>query len=350
MDQSIQPRRHSAPGTPPGTLVAAPGAIPSTLQLFLYDANGIQEKANATLDDVRAALAAPGILWVNVNGLGSLSILEGLQTVFGLHPLAMEDALNTYQRPKVDVFEKYDFIVVRMSNRVDKADMEQLSLFLGDRFVLTLQERPGDCFDSIRDRLRKDSGRSRKCGADYLAYALLDAVVDFYFPTLENYGERLDNLEERALAASTRAVLSDVHRVRRDLLTFRRSVWPLRDAFSAWLRDPSPRLTPETRLYLRDLYDHSVQLMDLIETYRELCSDLMDIYLSGVNLRMNEIMKVLTVISTIFIPMTFIASIYGMNFQDMPELHWRWGYPAVLCGMALIAVGMIVYFRKKRWF
>jgi len=342
-------KRKTAPGTAPGTLVPDPTAAPVHLQVIAYGPTTFEEADVRDVADIQKFRDKHPVVWVNVNGLADVEKIKALGQAFHLHPLALEDAVNTYQRPKIDQFDTHDFIVVRMANRVDKADMEQLSVFLGGNFVVTLQEEAGDCFNPVRDRIRRSVGRIRTGGADYLAYALLDAVIDFYFPVLEHYGEMLDAVEQDALETRDAKLPSRIHGLRRDLLTFRRAVWPLRDAMSGWLRDPSARLQADTRVYLRDLYDHTVQLIDLLETYREFSSDLMDIYLSGVNLRMNEIMKVLTIISTIFIPMTFIASIYGMNFHHMPELDWKWGYALVIGIMVTLAAIMLRFFRKKGW-
>jgi magnesium transporter len=339
-----------APGSVPGTLAKDASAKPTIIQVIGYGPDAIAEETITDpkgLSDWRQRFP---IVWVNVSGLANADLIKQVGDFFQIHQLALADAVNNYQRPKMEQYDTYDFIIARMANRVDAAEMEQLGLFLGDRFVLTFQETPGDCFNSVRERLRKQQGRLRRLGADALAYSILDATVDFYFPVLEHYGESLDGLEEDVLLGSDLEMPSRLHGLKRDLLTFRRSLWPLRDALNAWLRDPGPRLTPETAIYLRDCYDHVAQLLDLLETYRELASDLLDIHLSVINTRMNEVMKVLTIISTIFIPMTFIASIYGMNFKYMPELNWRWGYPFALFLMALIAAGMLRYFRKKKWF
>ena len=233
--------------------------------------------------------------------------------------------------------------------------MEQFSLFLGPNFVLTFDEQPGDCFDPVRERVRRKHGRVREAGADYLAYALLDTIVDCYFPLLERYGEQLEDLEETIISQPNHTVVAAIHDIKRDLLSLRRAIWPQRETFNTLLRDKTPLLTDETRLHLRDCYDHTVQLIDLIETYRELGADLMDIYLSSVSNRTNETMRVLTVIATIFIPLTFIAGVYGMNFNagtspwNMPELGWYWGYPLVLGLMAMVAAGQLFFFWRKGW-
>ncbi len=346
---SERAKRKAPPGTAPGTLIPDRPTIPSVFDLFAYGPDEFMEKKDATLKEIQEASRFP-VLWVNVNGLGDTAKLQALGDYFKLHPLALEDAVNTHQRPKVDQFENFDFFVVRMANRIDRVDMEQLGLFLGDRFVITFQEFPGDCFDAIRERIRKPAHRLRLQGTDYLAYSLIDAAIDFYFPVLEHYGERLEDLEQTVITRDTVDLPNKIHGVKRDLLLFRRSLWPLRDALNTFLRDPSQRLKPENTVYFRDAYDHTVQLLDLLETYRELSADLLDIYLSAVNNRMNEVMKVLTIISTIFIPMTFIASIYGMNFHILPELSWRYGYLWALGLMAAVALSMILYFRRKGWF
>jgi magnesium transporter len=243
-----------------------------------------------------------------------------------------------------------------MASLNDRLETEQLSIFLGNDFVLTFQDSlPGDCLDAVRNRIRTGLGRLRHAGPDHLAYALLDAVVDGNFPVLEHYGEMLDGMEDIVLDRPTQQVLSQIHSIKRDLLTLRRACWPLRDALHTLLREPIAMISEETRVYLRDCYDHALRIIELIETYRELCADLVDLYLSSVNNRMSEVMKVLTVFSTVFIPLTFIAGIYGMNFHpedsplNMPELTWYWGYPAVLLLMAVVASAILFYIWRMGW-
>ena len=264
------------------------------------------------------------------------------------------------QAPKVDQYDQTLFIVMRMVQRREQLETEQVSIFVGKNYVLTFQENlPGDSFGPVRDRLRT-GGPLTTLGPDYLAYRLLDAIVDGYFPVLEQYGELLEELEEDVLEFTRRDTLARVHEIRHDLLALRRSVWPMREAINSLVRDPNPLITADTRLFLRDCYDHTVQLMDFLETYRELGSDLRDLFLSSASNRLAEIMKVLTIMSSIFIPLTFIAGIYGMNFEyktpdgrtnplNMPELRWYWGYPATLAVMALIAIVLVVYFYRKGW-
>ncbi|MGL4464239.1 MAG: magnesium/cobalt transporter CorA, partial [Planctomycetia bacterium] len=309
------------------------------------------------------------VLWLNVEGLGDVETIMALGTMFNLHPLALEDVLNVQQRPKVDDYGDQLFIVLRMALKIAAAEpagvkracleiqMEQLSIFMGKRFLLTfqLEDRPGDALDPVRDRLRRGIGRIRAAGSDYLTYAVVDAVVDAYFPLIEEYGNVLDQLEDDVLLDPGPATIQTLHRVKRDLLSLRRALWPMRDAVGSLLRDEKDLFTPETLLHFRDAYDHLLRLLDFLETDRELCADLLDLYLSSISQRMNEIMKVLTVIATIFIPLTFISSVYGMNFStvqspwNMPELNWYFGYPACLALMTATGLGMIGYFWRIGW-
>ena len=275
--------------------------------------------------------------------------------LLGLHHLAVEDALMGHQRPKVEPFDDHLFIVSRMPVSTEEVQTEQLALFLGRNFVLTFQERHGDQFEPVRERVRRDGSRIRKAGADYLAYSLLDAIIDAYFPLLEKYGEYVEALEGNITARPAEMEIGRIHDVKRDLLSLRRTLWPLRETANALMRDDTSFFTERTRTYLRDSYDHTVQLMDALETYREVAFGLMELYLAVLGMRMNEIMKLLTIIATIFIPLGFVASLYGMNFDgsrspwNMPELSWYFGYPFALTIMALIGVVLLVYFRIKGW-
>lgn len=352
---TFERRRHEraaaprAPGTPPGTLNVNPLAAAPVLHVIAY---GPEDLVEQTLDDwrqVQGFVTRYPVCWVNVDGLGDREVLTGLGEVFSLHPLALEDVINVHQRPKVEQYDQHLFVIARMLTLGQRLETEQLSLFLGTGYVLTFQEHPGDCLDPIRERLRKAGGRLRRAGADYLAYALIDAVVDSYFPVLELFGERLETLEDEIVAHPDVSTVTQIHQAKRDLLTFRRAIWPERDALNALLRDDTPLVTAETRLYLRDCYDHTIRLIDILEVYRELASGLLDFYMSSISNRMNEVMKVLTVIATIFIPLTFIAGVYGMNFEYMPELRRPWAYPAVWGVMLLVAVGMLAFFRRRGW-
>ena len=274
---------------------------------------------------------------------------------FGLHRLALEDVLNVHQRPKIESYADHLFVVARMAEWCGHLETEQLGLFIGEDFVVTFQERPGDDFGPVRERLRGARGLLRKSGPDYLAYALLDAIVDRYFPVLEGYGERIEELEDEVLETPHPEDLRAVHAIRRDLLTLRRAVWPLRDALASLQREPHPLIAKETRLYLGDLYDHTVQVIDFVETHREITASLVEMHLASISNRLNEVMRVLTIIATIFIPLTFVVGVYGMNFDpdsspwNMPELRWRYGYPAVLVAMLAIVAGLLGWFRWRGW-
>lgn len=349
-------RRRTPPGTPPGTLVADPNSPHPAIRIFAYGPDAITEQTVNDPQQVRDFLDKWPVLWVDVEGLGHAETIRELGEIFTIHHLALEDVLNVHQRPKVEPYGDYHFIVTRMARFNGRVETEQLTLFLGENFVLTFQEgQPGDCLDVIRERIRQRRGRIRETGLDYLAYALLDAVVDGYFPILEEYGERLETLEDEIVTQPSSDTVARIHEIRRDLLTVRRAMWPQREMFNALLREELEMVTNETRLYLRDCYDHTTQIIDLVETYRELGADLTDVYLSSISNRTNEIMRVLTVIATIFIPLTFIAGVYGMNFNtsispfNMPELNWFLGYPFVLFVMLAIAVGQLAFFRTRGW-
>jgi magnesium transporter len=350
-------KRYSPPGAAPGTLRPQSGATLPHITAISYDGEHYSETQIDDLDAYLDTVPTSGVLWLNIDGLGDVSVLERLGRHFDLHALSLEDVLNIPQRPKLENYETYEFLVFRMAILEElPGKTEQISLFLGHSYVLTFQEYPGDTFEPVRERLRNGRGRIRRLGADYLAYALLDAAIDGFFPLLEQLGDRLEGLEEAVLAAPSRATIEEVYSVRRALATLRRALWPAREAVNAFARSDSELVTDHTRLFLRDCYDHVLQVLDVLESYRDLASNLMDTYLSVQSNRMNEIMKVLTIIATIFIPLTFIAGIYGMNFNpdtspwNMPELNWYWGYPFSLALMATTAVVLVCYFRHKGWF
>ncbi len=348
-------RRRTPPGATPGTVAVDPEASRPVVRVISYGPDDLQEQQ---LDDLRRLpdlLDRRPVTWVDVQGLGDAETIHRLGEIFRLHPLALEDVVNTHQRAKVEDYGEYLFIVVRMLAAGERLETEQVSLFLAENFVLTFQERRGDCLEPVRNRLRAAKGRIRKAGPDYLAYALLDAVIDAYFPALERYGEHLDELDDEISNQPAPDTVARIHRMRGELLLLRRAIWPFRDHVGELLRDPNPLISGETRVFLRDCYDHTVQIIDLVETCREMCSDLRDYYLSAVNNRMSEIMKVLTVIATIFIPLGFIAGLYGMNFDpdvsgwNMPELRWSFGYPFALGVMAAVATGQLFYFWRRGW-
>jgi len=337
-------------GLPPGTLnPPADAIVPENIHVIHYSAGTVEERDVSSLSEVADWRDTEGVLWINVNGLGNMDMFTEFRDELEFHPLALEDTLNVPQRPKVEDYDNHLFAVMRMLRFEDALECEQLSIFLGRSFVVTFQEREGDCLAPVRQRIRKGAGQIRRQKADYLMYAILDAVIDSYFPLLERAGEVIQQLEDDVVQTPSNDTLERVHDIKRSLLEIRRTVWPLRDAINFLLRDENTLITDNTRLYLRDCYDHAIQVLDVTETYRELASSLMDVYMSSISNKMNEVMKVLTVIATIFIPLTFIAGIYGMNFERMPELKWAWGYPAVWAVMLGAAAIMVVFFARKGW-
>jgi len=348
--QPSRRRRRPRPGAPPGTLVVDPEAGLSQVAVIAYGPDGCHEEPDADLTAIPLLMGQWPVVWVNVDGLGDEKVLRRLAEMFSLHQLALEDVANVPQRPKVEQYGQGLFLVTHMVSLDDGLSDEQLSLFATDKAVITFQERPGDCLDPIRNRIRQGVGRIRSAASDYLAYAIVDAVIDHYFPILEGYGERLETLEDAVLAQADIEVVGQLRRAKRDLLTLRRLAWPQRDAINALLREDLPLVQADTRPYLRDCYDHITRAIDVLETYRELASDLMAAHLAIISNQMNSVMKTLAVIATIFIPLTFVAGIYGMNFERMPELKWSWGYPAALVVMLLVAGAMVLYFRSRRWF
>jgi magnesium transporter len=295
---------------------------------------------------------ADHIDWFTIDGVHDLEVMQAIGNQFGLHPLVLEDILNTSQRPKVEEFDDYIFITIKMIT-FDSTDgelwIEHVSLILGDGYVLSFLENAGDVFEPVRQRIKTGKGRIRRLGADYLAYALIDTVVDNYFKTLEDLSEVIEELEEEVVGTPTKDTLRDVHNIKRQLISLRRSVWPVREATNALVRDELELIKPETRLFLRDLYDHTIHIIDTVETLREIVSGMLEVYLSSISNRLNEVMKVLTIMSSIFIPLTFIVGVYGMNFEHMPELKLEWGYPAVWVIMLAIAVGLLAAFRRRGW-
>ena len=347
-------------GSIPGTLRLPKDASPTEIILIDYNEAERTRLQLEKPEDCIPYLDTESVSWMDVLGLGSEDILRRLGKVFKLHPLVLEDIVNVPQRPKVEDYENQLLIISHMVLLKENTTgfwNEQVSFVLGKHYLLTVQEEPTrDCFQAVRDRIRSGKGIIRKQGADYLTYTLIDSIIDGFFPVLEAYGERIEELEDEVVTNPTRRTIEKIYQIRRELLALRRAIWPQRDAINALIRDGSDLISPEVRVYLRDCYDHAVQVMDMVETYRELTSGLMDVYLSSVGNKMNEIMKLLTVISSIFIPLTFVAGIYGMNFNtekspvNMPELNWYWGYPLCLALMFSIAGGLVYFFWRRGWF
>lgn len=347
-------RRSKKSGLPPGTLVhiGEKKAEQVKISIIGYDETQFQEKEAKTVEECFPFKDKPTVTWINIDGLHDVEVIEKIGKHFGFHPLLLEDILNTEQRPKMEDFEDHLFVVLKMlyyDQEEREIEAEQVSLILGSNFVISFQEREGDVFKVIRDRIRNGKGRIRKAGADYLAYALVDAIVDHYFIILEKLGEKIESIEEELVTNPTPETLQTIHHLKREMIFLRKSVWPLREVINVLERGESALIQESTGIYLRDLYDHTIQVIDSIETFRDMVAGMLDIYLSSISNKMNEVMKVLTIIATIFVPLTFIAGIYGMNFEYMPELRWRWGYPVVWIFIVAVVITMVFYFRRKKW-
>jgi magnesium transporter len=341
-------------GLSPGTLVHVGEKKTEEVNISVmdYDESQIQEKDAATVGECLPFKEKPTVTWVNVTGIHDITVIEEFGKAFNIHPLLLEDIVHSDQRPKLEDYDDYLFLVLRML-RYDEAkeelQSEQVSLILGPNFVITFQEREGDVFDAVRARIRNGKGKIRKMGCDYLTYALVDSVVDHYFLVLEKYGEKIEVLQEEVLSQPTPETLQVIQGTKRDMLFLRKSVWPLREAINALQRGESSLVTDNVSIYLRDVHDHTIQVIDTIETFRDMISGTLDVYLSSVSNKMNEVMKVLTIIATIFMPMTFIAGIYGMNFKYMPELDWHWAYPVIWAVIIVLGVLMLMGFKRKKW-
>lgn len=358
--------RHALPGSPPATLIphSSPGnGSKPEVTLIEFNANEIHERRIDNIDDLVAHLKEDHVTWINIDGLGDITALQALGKRFHLHPLALEDVLNTGQRPKVEQYDGHLFILAQMvyNDEQHKTCGEQVSMFLAEKCLITVQEEGDyDVFNPVRERLRSGRGFIRRMSADYLAYALLDSIIDHYYPVLDRMGSAVEEIEDQLLDRPSREMVHTLHEYKRLLTQLRRFIWPMRDVVNELLHHQDGPITEDTKIYLRDCYDHTVQLMDLVESYRDVTAGLMELYLSTVGLRTNEVMRVLTVISAIFIPLTFIAGVYGMNFaaappenrplsMNMPELYQPYGYPAVLLVMLAIAIVQLYIFKRKGW-
>ncbi|BAY25390.1 magnesium and cobalt transport protein CorA [Calothrix sp. NIES-2100] len=350
---------YQQPGNIPGTLIIDENAEYPEIILIDYNQQDYNRRKIEVPEECVPYLDTTSVTWVDVQGLGNQDILQRVGKIFDLHPLVLEDIVNVPERPKTEDYEDQLLIIARMVVPKENAfgfHSEQVSFILGKNYLLTVQEEPEhDCFEAVRSRIEKSKGIIRKSKADYLTYALLDAIIDGFFPVLERYGEQIEDLEEEVIIKPTQKTLQKIYKIKRELLQLRRAIWPQRDVMSSLMRDSGEMISDEVRIYLRDCYDHAVQVIDMVETYRELTSGLMDVYLSAVSNKMNEIMKLLTVVSSIFIPLTFVAGIYGMNFNtekspyNMPELNWYWGYPMCWAIMLAIAGGLLFFFWRRGW-
>lgn len=341
-------------GLSPGTLVhiGEKKAETTKFSLINYDQEQLQEKELATIDESFPYKDTPAITWINIDGLHEIDIIEKIGHHFDIHPLTLEDIVNTGQRPKAEDYDDYVFIVFKMLF-YDDANMhitsEQVSLILGAHYLISFQEKEGDVFNFVRERIRKAKGRIRKSGPDYLTYALIDATVDHYFFILEKVGEKLEQIEEELLENPKPQTLQSIHSLKREMIYFRKQVWPIRELLNHLMHEESQLVQESSHIFFRDIYDHTIQVIDSIESMRDVLTGMLDLYLSTLSNRMNEVMKVLTIMATIFIPLTFVAGIYGMNFKFMPELEWKWSYPILWGVLAAIFASMILWFRRKRW-
>jgi magnesium transporter len=341
-------------GLPPGTVVFVGEKKVEEIRITIidYDEHQYAEREVKNIEECFSFKDTPSISWINIDGVHQVDVIEKLGAHFVLHPLLQEDVVNTHQRPKFDEFDDHLFIVLRMfflNEEENELQGEQISLIVGANFVISFQERQGDVFDQVRERLRNGKGRIRKKGSDYLAYSLIDAIVDSYYNILEGLGEDIESLQEQLVAESKQEDLQIIQHLKRDMLFFRKSVWPLREVISGLAKSESTLIKEDVLVYLRDVYDHVIQAIDTIETFRDMLAAMLDIYLSSVSNRMNEVMKVLTIIATIFIPMTFLAGIYGMNFKNMPELEWRYAYLFFWIIVVVVLVAMVAWFKRKKW-
>ena len=347
-------KRSKKSGLPPGSLIHIGERKVKTPKISIidYDETQFQKKATQAIEECFVFKDKPTVTWTNIDGLHETEMLEKLGDCYGFHPLVLEDILNTDQRPKMEDYGDYVYIVLRSleyNHRKDEIESDQISIILGQNFVFSFQEKEGDTFDPLRERIRTGKGRIKKMGADYLAYTLMDSIVDNYFIILEKQGEKIELLEEQLITSPTPETLQTIHDLKREMIFLRKAVWPLREVVGSLERGESSLIQASTRIYLRDLYDHIIQVIDNVETFRDMIAGILDIYLSSVSNRLNSVMKVLTIIATIFMPLTFLAGIYGMNFKYMPELEWRWGYPLIWLIMLGTGIFMLVYFKKKKW-
>lgn len=343
-------KRHPPAGARPGTLVIPPGSPRPSIRLAKFNEEHLEERKITAVSELAGVLDDDTICWIDVQGFGDEAVLSELAQMFSIHRLALADVVNVPSRPSTEYYDEHTLCITRVVLPSDDGMVpDQVSVFIGKNYVLTFQEQSANLFESILERIRRKGAVIRNSGPGYLAYALLDVVVDSYYPVLEQFGEHLQAIEDQIVARPEPGVLHEIHQAKRDLLAIRRAIWPQREVVNALIRDENPFLSEDVRLYLRNSYEHCVQIMDGVETYRELAGGLMDVYLSSVGNRQNEVMKVLTVMASIFIPLTFLAGVYGMNFEEMPELRVSWAYPALLATMLVIAFAMVVYFRHKGW-
>lgn len=346
----MRSKSHPPLGARPGTLAIAADAPPPKIRLVRYDQDSITAADVTDVSELEDCPTTDKVSWIDVQGFGDEAVLHRLAACFSIHLLALEDVVNVPVRPKAELYDDHLLIITRMVRPMEDGILvEQVGLVLGERFLLTFQEHDGDVFDPVRARLRSPKGIARRSGPDYLAYALIDALIDAYFPLVEELSAELEELEEEVLGQPGPDVLRSLHRIKRELLALRRALLPQREAVNSLIRDPDNFVGESAAVFLRDVYDHCVQIVEAIDAAREMASSLLNLYLSVIGQRTNEVMKVLTIVASIFVPLTFMAGIYGMNFESMPELAAPWGYPALLVAMALVTTAMLFFFRRKGW-
>jgi len=339
-----------SPGTP--VFIGEQKRDQVRIDVMAYSEHGLEESQQVRVAECAGLANAASVTWVNVSGIHDLDMIAALGKAFNLHPLTLEDLVNTTHRPKTEEFPDYLFVVLKMmtyNETSNQIDVEHVSLILGENYVISFLENEGDVFDEVRERIRAAKSRMRSLQSDYLAYSLIDAVVDHYFLALERIGDVIEEIDERILVDPQPVDIHEIHRLKRGMMTLRKAVWPLREEIGVLEKSQSPLIRQDTRMYLRDLYAHTIQVVDMVESFRDLLGGMHDTYLSSISTRMNEIMKVLTIIATIFIPLTFLVGVYGMNFEHMPELKWAWGYYLIWGVMIALGTGMLTYFRRKKW-
>jgi magnesium transporter len=343
-------KRHPPVGSRPGTLVVPAGAVPPRVRVIRYGPDRIEDVEAGSAETLRGTVQPESVTWIDVQGLGDEALLRGIGDAFGLHALALEDIVNAPQRPKAEEFPEHLLLVTRMARLAGEyLDVEQVAVVIGDGWLLSFQEQYGDVLDPVRRRLREGLGPMRRSGADYLGYAIVDTIVDAYYPIIELLSDRIERLEDRVMTTASKEILGHINAVRTDLVLLRRGVLPQREALGRLLREPSRFLSPDINPYLRDTYDHCDQLAEVIDSHRELVNGLTNTYLTLLSNRTNDVMRVLTIMASIFIPLTVLAGIYGMNFEYMPELRSRWAYPFLIGLMVILALGMLYFFRRRGW-
>jgi magnesium transporter len=346
--------RTGKPSSVPGTVtyVGKEREVPVKLHILDYNETDFTEKDIGVIAESLPFKESPSVTWLNITGVHEENIIHDVGETFKIHPLVLEDIANTTHRPKVEEYDDYLFVIIKMAylnKEIDEVVLEQVSLIIGKDYVISLQEKEGDILEGLRERIRNSKGKIRKLGSDYLMYSILDTIVDHYFSVLEYIGEQIEDLEEQLIHSAGQEILRSIYSLKQELVYLRRSIWPMREVVNTLQRSDHKLVSPDTFVFLRDVYDHTIQVVETVETFRDMSSGMLDLYLSTVSNKMNEVMKVLTIFAAIFIPLTFIAGVYGMNFQSMPELKWKYAYPLWWAIIIVLTIGMLFYFKKRKW-